>query len=50
MSIWFFLNVFFAWLMIVWARKDFENGRPAMGWISIVLSAWNAATAATYIF
>lgn len=50
MSIWFFLNVFFAWLMLKQARQDFENGRPVMGWIGIAISAWNAATAANYIF
>lgn len=49
MSIWIILNIFFAWVCLKWARRDFENGHNVMGWINIVLSAWNAATAANQI-
>jgi hypothetical protein len=50
MSIWFVLNVFFAWIMLKWARRDFENGHNGLGWMNIVFSAWNAAAAANAIF
>ncbi len=46
MSIWVVLNIFLAWLMLKWAKRDFEEGHNAMGWINIFFSAWNAAAAA----
>jgi hypothetical protein len=49
MSIWVALNIFLAWLMLKWARQDFEAGHNAMGWANIVFSAWNAAAAANAI-
>jgi hypothetical protein len=50
MSIWVVLNILFAWIMLKWARKDFENGHNGMGWFNIFFSAWNAASAANAIF
>lgn len=49
MSFWVALNIFFAWLMLKWAKADFENGRNGLGWMNIVFSAWNAAAAANAI-
>ena len=50
MSFWVVLNIFFAWLMLKWAKADFENGRNGLGWMNIVFSAFNAAAAANAIF
>jgi hypothetical protein len=50
MSFWVIFNIFFAWIMLKWAKRDFENGRNELGWLNIVFSAWNAAAAASAIF
>ena len=50
MSFWVVLNIFFAWFMLKWAKRDFENGRNGLGWMNLVFSAWNAAAAANVIF
>jgi hypothetical protein len=50
MSVWVVLNIFFAWLMLKWAKRDFDNGHNTLGWMNIVFSAWNAAAAANAIF
>lgn len=49
MSGWFILNIFIAWLMLKWTRRDFEAGHNKMGWFNIFFSAWNAAAAANAI-
>lgn len=49
MSGWFILNIFIAWLMLKWARRDFEAGHNGLGWMNIFFSAWNAAAAANAI-
>jgi hypothetical protein len=50
MSGWVILNIFLAWLMLKWAKRDFENGNNTLGWVNIFFSAWNAAAAANAIF
>lgn len=50
MSLWVVFNIFFAWLMLKWAKRDFEEGHNKLGWMNIVFSAWNAAAAASAIF
>lgn len=49
MSVWVILNIFLAWLLLKWARRDFEAGYNGLGWMNIVFSAWNAAAAANSI-
>ena len=46
MSIWVVVNIFAAWFLWIWARRDFEAGHTKMGWFNIFFSAWNAAAAA----
>lgn len=49
MSIWFYFNIIFMILTWRWAMKDFENGREKLGWVNIVISAWNGAAAASAV-
>lgn len=47
---WVALNIFMAWLMLKWAKRDFEDGHDVLGWFNIFFSALNAASAASTIF
>lgn len=43
------LNIAFAVLFGKWARDYFEKDVRPMGWLYLVASAWNAASAAASI-
>ena len=49
MTVWTVVNIFVAWLLWTWAKRDFEAGHTKMGWMNIFFSAWNAAAAANAI-
>lgn len=44
------LNAAFAALFWHWANNAFENGMDKVGWLYIVVSAWNAASVAVVLF
>jgi hypothetical protein len=50
MSAWLLLNAFCVVFFWNSAMKDFESERPKLGWISIFISAYNAAVIADAMF
>ena len=44
------LNVAFAWYGLKSAKQDFEQENNVMGWIWIVVSAWNTAAFMNMVF
>jgi len=43
-----FLNIFFAVVLGLWAKRDFERGFDTLGWMNLIFSAFNAAVVANH--
>lgn len=42
------INTFFAVVMFYLAKYDFENDRNSLGWMNLMISAYNTAVVTNY--